>query len=97
MGPNDALQLPEAPSAHKDQLTAVQMEPGRADGLKTQGLGGPDEGLQADQKDSTTNPCIDTTGDKDRKAEKGRDMIGSESMVSLGFVDDDFIRKLVPS
>ena len=70
------------------------MDSGRQDGQKTGGLG-QDEGPQVVQKDDTTS--IDTAGDEDRKTKKGSDMNSSENRVSLGFVDEDFIRQLVPS
>ena len=70
------------------------MDSGRADGQKTEELG-QNEGLQVVQKDNTTSTYI--AGDEDRKSKKGSEINSSENRVSLGFVDEDFIQKLVPS
>ena len=69
------------------------MDSGRTDGHKIEG--GTYEGHQVIQKDNTTNSSIDTAADEDRKVKKTSDMSSSESKVSLGFVDDDFIRSLM--
>ena len=56
---------------------------------------GQNKGLQVVQKDNATSSYI--AGDEDKKAKEGSDINISENRVSLGFVDDDFIRQLVPS
>ena len=73
------------------------MDSVRADVQKTEGLGGRDEGLQVIQKDNTTTPSVDLASDEDRQDKKGSNMNSSESRVRLGYVDDEFIRQLVPS
>ena len=69
------------------------MDSGRADGQKIPG--GRYEGHEVIQKDNTTTSSIDLAADEDRKVKKTSDMSSSESKVSLGFVDDDFIRSLM--
>ena len=69
------------------------MDSGSTDGHKIQG--GPYEGHQVIQKDNTTTSSIDLAADDDRKVKKTSDKSSSESKVSLGFVDDDFIRSLM--
>ena len=88
----DDLQLPEDILAHKDQQEEDQMDSGRTDDHKIQG--GPYERIQVIQKDNTTTTTIDMAVERDKTGKKTSDMSSSESRVSLGFVDDDFIQSL---
>ena len=68
-----------------------------ADDQKTEGLGQNECQNEVIQKDNTTTPSIEHAGDEDKNGKTESDINSTEDRVSLGFVDDNFIRQLVPS